>query len=363
MSSIRVGLIGTGGISLANHVPGIALCPDARIVALCDVDRGALERASSATGVTRTSTDPVALAQEEGIDAVIIATPNHVHHAIALAAIRTGKHVLCEKPIAMDVEQAREMYTAAEAANVRHMTAFTYRFVPAMRYLKHLVASGALGEPLHFRAQRFQDWGRRYLGWRQRASFAGTGELGDMLSHRLDYGHYLIGRFARVTAMLSRVWDTRVDASGEAHPADVEDWVACIGQFRAGASACLESTKTAAGLGDGATGHDLCEVNGKAASACYRLGDPHHLMVGRAGGLYERVAVPEELLKEPGSPRDAHAGDPIISFRYDQTWLFLQSILDERPVEPSFLDGLHAQIVMGAIIQSAATGKTVEVLG
>jgi predicted dehydrogenase len=358
---IRVALIGTGGISLANHVPGIALCSDARVVALCDVDREAVERASRATGVTRTSTDPVALAQEDGIDAVVIATPNHVHHPIALAAIRTGKHVLCEKPIALNVDQAREMYHAAEAAGVRHMTAFTYRFVPAMRYLKHLVAGGTLGEPLHFRAQRFQDWGRRYLGWRQRASLAGTGELGDMLSHRLDYGHHLIGPFARITAMLSRVWDTRLDASGEAHASDVEDWVACIGQFRMGASACLESTKTAAGLGDGATGHDLCEVNGRSASARYRLGDPHHLMLGHAGALYERVGVPEGFLKEPGSPRDPHTGDPLIAFRYDQTWLFLQSILDERPVEPSFLDGVHAQIVMEAIVQSAATGRTVDV--
>jgi predicted dehydrogenase len=362
MSQIRIALIGTGGISLANHVPGIALCPEACIVALCDVDRGALERASAATGVTRTSTDPIALAQEDGIDAVIIATPNHVHHAIALAAIRTGKHVLCEKPIAMNVAEASEMYLSAEAAGVRHMTAFTYRFVPSMRYLKQLVSSGALGEPLHFRAQRFQDWGRRHLGWRQRADMAGTGELGDMLSHRLDYGHHLIGPFARVTAMLSRIWDTRIDAAGEAHPADVEDWVACLGEFRNGASACLESTKTAAGLGDGATGHDLCEVNGRLASARYRLGEPHHLMVAQAGGAYERVAVPEPLLTVEGSPRDPHAGDPLVGFRHDQTWLFLQSILDERPVEPSFLDGLHAQIVMAAIVESAATGRTIDVV-
>jgi predicted dehydrogenase len=359
--SIRVALIGTGGISLANHVPGIGLCPDARIEALCDVDPAALARASSATGVTRTSTDPVALASEDGIDAVIIATPNHVHHAIAMAAIRSGKHVLCEKPIAMTVAQAREMFTAAEAAGVRHMTAFTYRFVPAMRYLKHLVSSGELGEALHFRAQRFQDWGRRHLGWRQRADMAGTGELGDMLSHRLDYGHYLIGPFARVFGMLSRVWDTRLDPGGREHPADVEDWVACIGQFRSGASACLESTKTAAGLGDGATGHDLCEINGRTGSARYRLGDPHHLLVARAGGLYEKVAVPEAFLKEPDSPRDPLSGDPLMGFRYDQTWLFLQSILDERPVEPSFLDGLRAQVVMEAITRSAATGTAVEV--
>ena len=108
---IRIALIGTGGISLANHVPGIALCPEARIVALCDVDPAALERASRPPASPAPRPIRWRCAQEDGIDAVIIATPNHVHHAIALAAIRTGKHVLCEKPIAMNVAEAREMYT------------------------------------------------------------------------------------------------------------------------------------------------------------------------------------------------------------------------------------------------------------
>jgi len=358
---IRVALIGTGGISLANHVPGIALDRDARVVALCDVSPAALEAASQATGVTRTSTDPLTLAAEDGIDAVIIGTPNHVHRDIALAAIRTGKHVLCEKPIAMDVAQAREMFEGAERAGVKHMTAFTYRFVPAMRYLKHLVSSGALGTPRHFRAQRFQDWGRRYLAWRQRSEFAGTGELGDMLSHRLDYGHHLIGRFASVAAMLSQVWDTRVDAQGREHPSDVDDWVACLATFEAGATACLESSKVATGRGDGATGHDLCEVNGTDASASYRLGDPHHIQLAKAGKLPERLPVPEAFLKEAGSPRDPHAGDPLTGFRHDQTWLFIQAIRDGRPLAPSFRDGLDAQIVMDAITSSAAQRRTIDV--
>ena len=241
------------------------------------------------------------------------------------------------------------------------MTAFTYRFVPAMRYLRHLVSSGALGDPVHFRAQRFQDWGRRDLAWRQLKSEAGTGELGDMLSHRLDYGHHLIGPFARISALMHRVYDSRVDAAGVSHPADVDDWVACIGTFKQGATACLESTKVASGRGDGATGHDLCEINGTGASASYRLGDPHGVQMGRKGGRFERVAVPESFWVEPGSPRDPRAGDPLQVFRYDQTWRFLQSILDGSPVGPSFRAGLEAQIVMAAIERSAATGETVSI--
>ena len=81
---IRVALIGTGGIALANHVPGVALCPDAQIVALCDVNPVALERAAQATGVSRTTTDPFEITRDEGVDAVVIATPNRVHHVIAI---------------------------------------------------------------------------------------------------------------------------------------------------------------------------------------------------------------------------------------------------------------------------------------
>jgi predicted dehydrogenase len=239
------------------------------------------------------------------------------------------------------------------------MTAYTFRFVPAMRYLKHLVSSGALGRPVHFRAQRFQDWGRRFLGWRQQAARAGTGELGDMLSHRIDYGHHLIGEYAQVSGLMQRLIDSRVDAAGVEHPADVEDWVACIGTFRAGATACLESTKVATGRGDNQTGHDLCEINGTEASAAYRLGDPHAVQIGRRGGTFERVEVPRELLKEPDSPRDPLAGDPLMSYRYDQTWRFLQSILDGAPVGPTFHAGLAVQIVMEAIAESAASGRTV----
>jgi predicted dehydrogenase len=117
----------------------------------------------------------------------------------------------------------------------------------------------------------------------------------------------------------------------------------------------------ATGRGDGAPGHDLCEINGTEASASYRLGDPHGVQLGRKGGRFERVAVPESFLVEPGSPRDPRAGDPLMVFRYDQTWRFLQSILDGSPVGPSFRAGLDAQIVMDAIGRSAATGQTVEI--
>jgi len=119
---------------------------------LCDADDAMLQRASQQTGITVTSTKYEEIVKRDDVSAVIIATPNIVHGPIALAAIAAGKHVLCEKPIAMSYAESRSMYEAAEKAKVRHMTAFTYRFVPAMRYLSHLVKQGALGQPYHFRS-------------------------------------------------------------------------------------------------------------------------------------------------------------------------------------------------------------------
>ena len=195
---INVALIGTGKIAVANHIPGIALCRDAEVVALSDPNPARWPRPPGHR-CDATYADPFALLKDAPVDAVIVATPNRFHRDLVVAAAQSGRHVLCEKPLAMSVAEAEEMVGAAERAGVRHMTAFTYRFVPAMQYMHHLVTSGAIGTPWHFRAQRFQDWDRRAIGWRQRLSEAGSGEVGDMLSHRLDFGHLPDGTDARVS--------------------------------------------------------------------------------------------------------------------------------------------------------------------
>src|SRR5688572_29892315 len=272
---IGIGIIGSCGIALANHIPGFATCPDTKVVALCDADKGALERATKQTGISATYTDYRELLQREDVHAVVIATPNHIHAPIGLAAISAGKHVLCEKPIAMDFPESTQMLRAAEKANVRHMTAFTYRFVPAMRYMAHLVHGGAIGQPYHFRANRFQDWGNRNLGWRQIKKFCATGEMGDMLSHRFDYGHLLFGPLTRLVGYTRRFINER---GGQV--ADVEDWVSVLGDFKNGATGNFESTKLATGRGEGGKSQDYCEVNGSEGTLVYYLAKPHELQVG-----------------------------------------------------------------------------------
>src|SRR5947209_882753 len=127
MKQIGVAIIGCGGIALQNHLPGLALCPETKVVALCDTDPATLERARQQTGVAVASTKHEEIVSRHDVDAVIIATPNFTHPKIALDAIAHGKHVLCEKPLALNFADALAMAVAADRAGVRHMTAFTYR--------------------------------------------------------------------------------------------------------------------------------------------------------------------------------------------------------------------------------------------
>ncbi len=356
MPTLRLAIIGCGGITLQNHLPGFALCPDTRVVALCDSDPATLERARQQTGVGVTSTRFAEIVTRDDVDAVVIATPNFTHAPIALAAIAAGKHVLCEKPIAMNAPEARGMAEAADRAGVRHMTAFTYRFVPAMRYLSHLVREGVLGDIRHYRSCRLQDWGTRNLGWRQIKQLAATGELGDMLSHRIDFAHLLVGPMQRLVANLKNLTPVR-----DGRPNDTDDWVAILADFRNGATGVLESSKLASGRNESWRSLDSVEVNGSQASAVFYTGKWNELQLGRAGGPgLEIVPVPRAFWTWPGAPRDPGVGDPLVTFRYDQAFEFVDAIRNRRPCVPGFHEGARVVSVMDAAVRSAETRHWVD---
>lgn len=358
MTTTGVAIVGTGQIALANHLPGLKLLANAKLIALCDSDEDVLRRAAEQTGIRATFTDYNKLLEHDGVDAVVIATPNITHPSIAIAAARAGKHVMCEKPLALDLADALAMLRAAEEANVRHMTAFTYRFVPAMRYMHHLIATGAIGRAYHFRAQRFQDWADRGLGWRQVKKLAGTGEMGDMLSHRIDYAHLLIGPIRRLVADVKTFIPTR-----GGNRSDVDDWVAMLADFGdRDVTGVLESTKLATGRGEGHRGQDTVEVNGSEGTIVYSTQKPLELQIGNTGAPdLHRIDVPREFLVYPTSPREPGAGDALVTFRYDQTAEFIDAIVNQRPCSPSFVDGARVQAVMDAALQSADQRRWVDV--
>jgi predicted dehydrogenase len=354
-SKVRVAIIGAGAVSDYHHVPALRLDPRAELVAACDADPNLLERRKGEWGIDKVTTDAEAICADPEVDAVIVATPNFTHRPIALAAAKGRKHIMCEKPLGLSAGEVAEMYAAARDAGTVHMTAFTYRFAPSMRYLRHLLKSGNLGTPRHFRSQRFLDWPETSWGWRQYKDKAGAGDLYDMTIHRIDFALDLLGPLARVCGAVARFAPRTTTPDGKpCPPSDVDDWSCLIGEFADGATGVWEGTTLAKGYGRQGFGHEWAEINGSEGSAVYRLHEPNVILLGKTGQDLAPVAVPEEFLKPAGSPRVLGQGEPATVFRYDLAWEFVSAIVERREAVPSFYDGLNAQIVADAVLDSYA---------
>jgi predicted dehydrogenase len=359
---VGLAIIGAGKVSDYHHVPGIALDQRTRLVGVCDSDPVLVEKRRKDWGVEQVTTAPEILLSWPEVDGVIIATPNFTHRPLAVAAARAGKHIMCEKPLGLNSGEVAEMYRAARDAGVVHMTAFTYRFAPAMGYLRHLVKSGALGEPRHFRSQRFLDWPETSWGWRQYKESAGAGNLFDMMIHRIDFALDLLGPLRRICGAVARFAPRERTGEGSSCPAsDVDDWSAMIGEFESGAVGVWEGTTLAKGYGLQGFGHEWAEVNGSEGSAVYRLHVPNQILLGKTGHDLKPIEVPAQYLKPSGSPRDPARGEPATVFRYDLVWEFVSAIVEKRQAIPSFHDGLNAQLVADAVLDSHKKGAWVEV--
>ena len=359
--ALRIGLVGLGSVCAAVHYPGFSRIPGVEVGALCDTDGQLLDRRKAEWDIGVGFTHYRSFLRDSGVEAVAIATPNHLHRELILDALEAGCHVLCEKPLGMDHAETAMVYQAARHSGLRHMTAFTYRFVPGMNYLRHLVRTGELGELRHARFQRLQDWGENAIGWRQYRAKAGSGELGDMGIHRIDYAEDLLGPIRSVCSSLKRVVSRASSADGvSCPPQDVEDWVAWIAEFASGVTGVFEMGKLTKGQGPRGD-HDLAELNGSRASAAYRLHTPHEILFGVRGEPYAPRPVPEEFLKRAGSPRDSASGDPQRTFRYDQAWEFVSAIREQRECLPSFYHGMRAQAVADAIAQADRERRWVDV--
>lgn len=359
---VRIGVIGSGAVSDYHHVPGIRLDPRATLVVACDQSETLASQRKSDWGVDWVTTDFREVCTSDKVDAIIIATPNFTHQEISELACKNGKHVMCEKPLALNAHEVRSMYHAARDAGVVHMTAFTYRFAPNMRYLRWLLKTGALGTPRHFRSQRFLDLPETSWGWRQYKRLAGAGDLFDMTIHRIDFALDLLGPLSTVCGAIARFADrTKTASGGTCDPSDVDDWSSIIGEFQSGATGIWEGTTLAKGYGMNGFGHEWAEINGSEQSAVYRLHEPNRLLLGRTGSDLAPVDVPKEFLAPASSPRDPSHGVPATVFRYDLVWEFVSAIVERRDAVPSYYDGLCAQIIANATLQSHAERRWVNI--
>src|SRR5919204_2593030 len=306
------------------------------------VDR-ALEAWGWQTGVTdwheQVEDDRIALFDNGG--------PNIVNAEPTIAAVRAGKHVVCEKPLGMDAEESHRMWVEAEQAGVHHMCGFNYRFVPAVRLARELLESGELGDVVHFRARYLQSWGWEADEslWRFDRAQAGTGALGDLGTHIVDLARYLLGEIASVSARVRTVVPGR----------EVDDHFVATVEFESGVLGTLEASR----LARGRINSNVFEVNGSKGSLAFDLERLNELQVADTKS-FRRV-----LVTEPEHPFMRHWWPPghIVgwgdTFTHEHAHL-LEAIAGEHAVAPhgaTCEDGYRCDEVVEAILRSAESGR------
>ncbi len=348
---VRVGVAGTSGWANFGYLPGLAAHPGAELVAICGRDRDRAEDRARQYGIPRVFTDYREMIAAADLQALIVVTPDDLHHPIVMDALAAGLHVLCEKPLALTTAQAREMYAAAEAAGVRHMVNFTYRWYPGFLHLRDLLAEGYVGRPYHCDLRFLAGYARdtRYL-WRYDRRRA-HGVLGDLGSHMIDLARWCLGDIARVSARLG-VAIAREGADGATlDPAN--DHAALTVEFRDGSQGVIQASAVV--LMDGQW--QEVAVHGERGTLAATASLEAAGVRGARGDEREArpLAIPDALwgdLPPTSSPLALvqHAMGPRA---------FIDAILADRPASPSFYDGLKALEVVEAALISDREGRWV----
>jgi predicted dehydrogenase len=246
---VRVGIVGTSGYTAWIHLPNLQSHKQVQISAICGRNQEVAAEVAKQFGIPRVYGDYNQMIEAGGLDAVVVATPDHLHYPITMAALNAGLHVLCEKPLAQTAQQAKEMLDAAENRGLVHMTMFTWRWVPHYRQICELVSGGYLGRIQSVSLRWPMSFGiaSTYM-WRTDAAY-GNGVLGDLGSHIFDLARLFAGDIRRVSAHLT----TRIDRphpDGESYKAAF-DTATLLLEFDSGAQGTVELTYAAI-LGEGA---------------------------------------------------------------------------------------------------------------
>jgi len=367
VTTLRLGFIGAGfmGKAHAQACRSLKLCfPDLPVdVELATIAASSPEKAEKAAhlfGFARWERSWQAVVERDDIDVVCVLVPNNLHHEVVMAAAAAGKHILCEKPMAMSVAEAEAMHAAVVDAGVKTMLCFNYRRTPAVLYAKEILESGSLGRPYAFRGTYLQDWladPETPVNWRLQQPVAGSGTLGDIASHVVDFATFLLGDMRRVQGML-RTWVEERPAAGGAGRArvDVDDEVMCLLEFANGAIGSLQATRFAPGRKN----YLGFEVNCEHGSLVFDYERMNELLVCDFKAKdpdFKRVHL------GPAHPYGAHFW-PIaaLGVGYHEVKMievhdFVRGVAEDRHVRPDFADGVVNQRILEAIEVSARSGS------
>ncbi|MBM4195477.1 MAG: Gfo/Idh/MocA family oxidoreductase [Gammaproteobacteria bacterium] len=371
MAGLRFGLIGTGFIGRAHAIAlkavGTVFGIEAPVCELlADTTTDSAAQAARALGFRRSTGDWQALVADPQVDVVDICTPNHLHREMALAAIRAGKSVYCEKPLANTAGEALEIVQAAEAAGVRNHVGFNYIRNPMVRHARELIRQGGIGDVCGFRGYYLEDYMRDPAtpwSWRCQRSLAGAGALADLGSHLINAVHFLLEPVARVQGKLQTVYPVRPDPrDGRPRPVENEDVARALFETGSGIPGTFEISRIAGGYKCG-LGFAVFGTRGTLTFDQERMNELRLYTDGSPPGergFRTLLAGPEHPDYAAFCPAPGH-GLGINDLKVIEARDVLRSFAGEGDPWPDFREGYRVQRVMEAIEQSHAAGGWVSV--
>lgn len=378
--SLGIGVIGMGWMGMA-HSRAYRNIPDRfyesglrpRLVICADDVAARAQQAQEALGFAESTTDWHAVINHPEVQVVNIASPNYLHLEMVRAATAAGKHVFCEKPVGRTPQETAEIEALARNAGVMSFVGFNYRWAPMVQYAKQLIEEGRLGQITHYRGRFFAMYGSNPLGhltWRFKQEYAGSGVLGDIMSHVVDMAHMLIGSIERVVSHRHTFIAERPLPTGQGThfglgkpgdptgPVENEDYVSALVQFANGAQGSFETCRAIFG--------PKCEmsfeVNGTKGALKWNFERLNELELylpnedAASEGYTTLLGGPRFPLHGRFNPGDG-IGIGYEDLKCIEAYQFLQSIVDGRQREPSFASALRLATVQTAMMHSWQSGQ------
>jgi predicted dehydrogenase len=366
---IRIGIVGHGFMARA-HAQAWRLAPQAfdlaltpRVAVLAGRDQRRVAESASHLGIDRAVSDWRELIDDDQIDVVDVCTPVNSHAEIAAAALTAGKHVLCEKPLALSSTESLELARAAEAAHmygVVAMVGYNYRRVPALQLAHSLCQSGRIGRVRQLRARYMQDWladSQAPWSWRLDAEQAGAGALADLGSHLIDIARFVLDdRLETVTGTLQTVISARPapQPNSGLRAVTVDDCCSFLGVSSGGTVCSFEASRRA----HGRKNQLLLEIDGDEGALAFDLERLNELRLYTADGAQELRGFRTVLVTEPTHPYIEAWWPPGHVIGWDATFVhqvrdFIDAVHNRTPAKPDFADGAYVQAVIESVQQSA----------
>jgi len=363
-SKVRIGIVGTSWWADAMYLPALANHPLADVRGIAGGSRRDHTRAFAATwGIPAAFDSLDELLAAEPLDALLVLTPNTNHFASVMTGLGHGLHILCEKPLALSAGQARQMAEAAERAGVITMVPFTYRFMPANRYIRELVDEGYIGRPYHLDLRYYTGFGRSgAYAWRFDAGEAGSGVSGDLGSHWVYLARWFYGEIEAVTAVFSHIVPRAPRPDGAPFEA-AEDSAMILLEFENGATGSLHVSSLAYEPGPFGQRHEM-DLHGSAGSL-HAMND--WIRTQRVEGCRadepetHELPIPDRLFGTARRDTVHHTYKDVFREQDHMTRAFVTAIANGEAASPDFRDGLAVQRVLDAAARSARQGRRVPI--